>query len=358
MEQRPMNRRDFGRAAVGAAGLAGVAAAPAAVPAKVEGDLKIGLYSITYLGAWYRGDALTLEQVIDRARKFGYDGVEIDGKRPHGNPLDLPKWKCRDLRRYAEGQGIDIYAIAANNDLSSPIPEQREAAILYMRELLRMAANMQVKLVRVFCAWPGITLLPRGGARYDLAFKFWGAAHNDFSEQQTWDWCREGLKEVTRYAADHDITLALQNHPPVIRGYRDVLKMIKEVGAPNLKVCFDARLEQEMTPEDVLRATRELGPLQVLNHYGNEYDEVDGKVVRKEEELAEPQVAGLLEIGYKGYMGFELCHTLPLVDGHTVGIDFVDKNARLAAKSMREMVAEAKKKRAAVLNRARSRTAG
>ncbi|MBI3697300.1 MAG: sugar phosphate isomerase/epimerase, partial [Acidobacteria bacterium] len=47
--------------------------------------MKIGLYSITYLGVWYRGPALTLEQLIDRARKYGYDGVEIDGKRPHGN---------------------------------------------------------------------------------------------------------------------------------------------------------------------------------------------------------------------------------------------------------------------------------
>jgi sugar phosphate isomerase/epimerase len=343
-ESRTMNRRDFARAAAASAALLGAARLPAAETQ--EADLKIGLYSVTYLGAWYRGDALTLEQVIDRAKTFGYDGVEIDGKRPHGDPLDLPKWKCRDLRRYAEGRGIDLYAIAANNDFSSPIPECREAAILYMRELLRMAADMQVKLVRVFCAWPGVTLIPGGGARYDVAWKIWGASHRECSEEQTWDWCRDGLKEVARYASDHDITLALQNHPPVIRGYRDVLKMIKEVGAPNLKVCFDARLEQEMKPADVLRATREIGSLQVLNHYGNEYDEVNGEIVRKEEELAGPQVAGLLEIGYRGYMGFELCHTLPVVGGQTVGIDYVDKNARLAARSMRELVAETKKKRA------------
>ena len=343
-EHRRMNRRDFAIAAAATAVVSGARRLSAA--ARPESDLKIGLYSITYLGVWYRGDALTLEQVIDRAKKFGYDGVEIDGKRPHGDPLDLPQWKCRDLRRYAESQGIDLYAVAANNDFSSPVAEHREAAILYMRELLRMTADMQIKLVRVFCAWPGVTTMPDGGGRYDVAGKIWAAAHQDFSEQQAWDWCREGLKEVSRYAADHDITLALQNHPPVIHGYLDVLRMIKDVGAPNLKVCFDARLEQEMKPDDVLRATREIGPLQVLNHYGNEYDEVNGQLIRKNEELAAPQVAGLLDIGYKGYMGFELCHTLPLAGGQTVGIEFVDKNARLAARSMREMVAEAKKKRA------------
>ena len=52
--------------------------------------MKIGLYSITYLGLWYRGEELTLPEMITRAKEYGYDGIEIDGKRPHGNPLDWP----------------------------------------------------------------------------------------------------------------------------------------------------------------------------------------------------------------------------------------------------------------------------
>ncbi len=52
---------------------------------------------------------------------------------------------------------------------------------------------------------------------------------------------------------------------------------------------------------------------------------------------------GLQDIGYKGYAGFELCHPLPIVDGKTVGLDFVDKNAQLAAEYMRGIMAEAKK---------------
>jgi sugar phosphate isomerase/epimerase len=341
--QKTMNRRGFVQAATAAA--SALAAAPLSAAAKPDAGPKIGLYSVTYLGVWYRGDALTLEQVIDRAKKFGYDGVEIDGKRPHGDPLDWPTWKCRDIRRYAEGRGIDLYAVAGNNDFSSPIPEHREAAILYMRELLRMAADMQIPLVRVFCGWPGVTKVPEGGARYDVAGQIWASAHKEFSAEQTWDWCRAALQETARYAGDHGITLALQNHPPVIGSYRDMLRMVKEVGTPNFKVCFDARLEQEMNPADVLRATREIGSLQVLNHYGNEYEEVDGKIVRKWEELAVPKVEALFDIGYNGYMGFELCHTLPVTNGQTVGIEFADKNALLAARSMRELVVETRKKR-------------
>jgi sugar phosphate isomerase/epimerase len=309
-------------------------------------EIKVGLYSITYLGVWYRGGALTVEQVIDRAKRFGYDGVEIDGKRPHGNPLDLPKKRCDEIRKHAEGQGIELYAVAANNDFSSPIPEQREAQILYVRELIRATADLGSKILRVFMAWPGVTLLPEGGGRYDLAKANWKHLHESFSEEQTWSWVREGLAETARYAADHGVTLALQNHAPVVKSYRDCLRMVREINSPALKICFDARLEKEMNAEEVQAATVEVGALQILSHFGGEYDEdADGiKVTGGEPCLAE--VLGLLETGYRGYFGYELCHPLPVVDGQTVGIDFTDKNTRLALQYMRGVIAEAKRLRA------------
>jgi len=42
-------------------------------------------------------------------------------------------------------------------------------------------------------------------------------------------------------------------------------------------------------------------------------------------------------IGYQGYLGYELCHQLLVVDGQTVGIEFAHKNAELAAEFMREI---------------------
>src|SRR5688500_3863197 len=72
--------------------------------------MKLGFYSITYLGVWYQGPALTLDELIERAARFGYDGIEIDGKRPHGNPLDWPSARCRDLQLRAQDAGVEIYA--------------------------------------------------------------------------------------------------------------------------------------------------------------------------------------------------------------------------------------------------------
>ena len=69
--------------------------------------MKLGLYSITYLGLWYRGEALSLPEMIARAKKYGYDGIEIDGKRPHGNPMDLPRGPCLELRADARDAGVE-----------------------------------------------------------------------------------------------------------------------------------------------------------------------------------------------------------------------------------------------------------
>jgi sugar phosphate isomerase/epimerase len=310
--------------------------------------VKVGLYSITYLGVWYRGAALTLEALIDRARQYGYAGVEIDGKRPHGNPLDLRHERCVELRRRAEDAGIEIYAVAANNDFASPIPEHRESQLVYLSELIRMTASLGAPVLRVFAAWPGVTLMPNGG-RYDVARKIWRTTNEALTSEETWDACRSALVESARLAAAHGVTLALQNHAPVIDSPADMLRMIREVDSPFLKACLDAPLAKKQQVVDMRGAVREVGSLQVLTHFGGEYDrQPDGSVrsyVRQADGSLTPEdfysefVRGLAEIGYDGYIGYELCHPLPAIDGVTVGLDFADANAQLAAEYMRALIA-------------------
>ena len=91
--------------------------------------MKLGLYSITYLGLWYRGEALPLGDMIRRAKEYGYDGIEIDGKRPHGNPLDWPTSRCRELRSQADGQSHTV-----GNGLLFPSGIPRESVRIQITE--------------------------------------------------------------------------------------------------------------------------------------------------------------------------------------------------------------------------------
>ena len=230
---------------------------------------KLGLYSITFAGIWYRGNPLTLEELIERARKYGYDGIEIDGKRPHGNPLDMPKSRCRELRSLADGQGIEIHAVAANNDFSSPIPEHRECQILYLRELIQMTADLGAKILRVFLAWPGVTRHPQIG-QYSISKHLWAVAHQQFSAEETWAWCRDGLVESARYAGEEGVTLALQYCSSHRRSSRRAANG-REVNSPHLKVCLDSPMMPDKSPETIRQAALDVGSLQVLSHFGGEY---------------------------------------------------------------------------------------
>ena len=189
-----------------------------------------------------------MEELIQRAKTYGYEGIEIEGKRPHGCPLDWPKSRCLDFRKRVADSGLVITGVAADNDFSSPISEHRESQLANVRELIRMTSNLDAKILRVFLAWTGATPLPDGGGRYDIAQKIWSFTHEHFSEEQTWAWCREGLVEAARIAGDHGVTLALQNHKPIITNYQQVLRMVREVASPHLKICLDAPLMEKKDP--------------------------------------------------------------------------------------------------------------
>ncbi len=329
--------------------------------AAAAADIKVGLYSITYLGLWYRGEALTVEDLVRRAREYGYQGVEIDGKRPHGCPLLWPRERCRRFRQFARDQGVVLCGVAANNDFSSPIPEHREAQLAWVRDLIRMTADLGAGILRVFLAWPGATKAPEGGGRYDIAQRIWDAAHQDVPEEQAWEWCRHCLIEAARYAGDYGVTLALQNHRPIITNYRQMLQMIREVGSPYLKACLDAPILERKDPEYVRQAVLDTGALQVQSHFGGEYErpKPDGPILRAavrrqpdgryerqgyedmHNDYYLPFVRALIDIGYRGFINYELCHPLPVVQGRTVGIEFVDASARLAAEYMRGIIARA-----------------
>lgn len=336
--ENSMNRRQFVTTSLAAtAGLIAGAGTLSCSPQK-KSDIKVGLYSITFLGLWYKGKAMPLEEMVKKARKWGYTGIEIDGKRPHGNPLDWPLKRCKEFKKMANGEGIDIFGVAANNDFSSPVPEHRECQIAYVKELIRMTSDLGAKTLRMFLAWPGVTLHPQV-AKYDIAKDIWNFAHEKFSAEETWAWCRDAMAECVKYAADAGVILALQNHKPVIDDYPDVLRMVKEINSPWLKVSLDAPIMNEKTEEYIRTAAFAVGDLQVLSHFGGEYERgADGKVTGQD--FYRYFVQAMHEINYQGYLSYELCHPLPVVDGETVGIEFAEKNAMLAAEFMNSIISE------------------
>lgn len=203
--------------------------------------MKVGLYSITYLGIWYEGPALKVKEFIHKAKELGFDGIELDGKRPHANPMDLDQRARDDIREECERLGLEIPAIASNNDFSSPVPEHRECQLLMVRQQARLAADLGARVVRLFAAWPGVTYRD-GLALYEEARQGWERAYPDVPRLERWRLVRECLEEAAAIGEEYGVVMALQNHAPIIRHYQDTLDLVREVSSPWLRVCLDAPL--------------------------------------------------------------------------------------------------------------------
>jgi sugar phosphate isomerase/epimerase len=265
-----------------------------------------------------------------------------------------------------------IGAVSANNDFSSPIPEQRESQLADVKDLIRMTSDMNGKSLRVFFAWPGVTQNVGGGSRYDIAQDAWAFVHKNFSDEQTWDWCREGLGEAAKIAGDYGVTLALQNHKPVLKTYHDAIRMVKEVNSPYLKLCLDAPIMENHDPAYLRQAVMDAGSLVVHSHYGGEFvrQQPNGPILRpaitgtfgggyerkgyEKEDIYLPFFKALLETGYHGYIGYELCHPLPIVNGELVGMDFVDSNTQLGLEYIKGVIGQAKREVESELRRSQT----
>ncbi len=309
--------------------------------------MKVGLYTISLSGGYYDGPPVPLLEIIRQARDWGYEGIELEAKRPHGNPMDLDERQRREIVQEARQAGVELCAVASYNDFSSPIEEHRQNELLMVREQIRLAADLGAPLLRVFAAWSGVTR--RDGkitydlARYNIDHRFPGT-----TQLERWTFVRDTLAEACRIAEAHGITLALQNHEPIIHSHEDVLDFIDEIGSPALKVCLDFPIMKDKSDEAVRRAVREVGPLMVHSHFGGEYDESpDGPggvpVPRRVGRRGPPPASYatfLGEIkaqGYRGYLCYELCH--PCLIGHRhFGLDEAFNQVRRAARFMRHAI--------------------
>jgi sugar phosphate isomerase/epimerase len=312
--------------------------------------MKIGIYSITYRGVWYKGEALDVFQLARLAKSQGWEGLELDTERPHAAPMDMSADDRKRLRDLAGELGLPLSAVSPNCDLSSPVPSRQEAVICYVRECIKLARDLGALICKIFAAWRGITLHDGIGS-YDLTY-----SHDPypFWKEDRRRYVVAAIRELAQVAGDCGVTLAVQNHgPDIVNNYKDTLALIRDVGSPHFKACMDINIEDE--PESAERA-REIvkasGKLQVHSHVNGEFvRDAGGRVVLAGAGYFDQKFWGrkvaypayfdaLAEAGYEGFLDWEFCHPA-MENGKFAGIEYVHNQTRLALEYMRTLRADA-----------------
>jgi sugar phosphate isomerase/epimerase len=315
--------------------------------------MKTALHSVSYAGVWPGQVCLGLEAIIEKARRFGFDGLMLMAKRPHASPLDLDAPRRKELRALLEDAGLSLACLAAYNDFTAgaerPDVPLLEAQIVYIEQLARLAADLGGNLVRVFT----------------------GYEHPALSHSQSWQRCVAGLKDAARRAADSGVTLAVQNHHDIANHHDALLELLSEIDEPNCQAAFDA-WAPALQGADLAEAVRKLGSRIVHTTVA---DYVRRPRFRYESSLvnflpqppavsAVPMGQGIVnypaffkalsEVGYNGFAAYEMCS--PLRGGGSE--DNLDRCARRFLEYMTELSSELpgrRKRGAAKERRARPR---
>lgn len=274
--------------------------------------IKKCLHSVSYAGLW-RGQAkLNVDEFLEKAKQLGFDGVMLMAKRPHVSPLDYDADARKALQRKIEDLGLKLVCLAGYTDFTAGIDKADipnvEIQAAYVGELTRLARDLGTDMVRIFTGYE------RPGVPFDKQFAL----------------VVEGLKLAGKQAAEYGVTLAVQNHHDIASHHEMMYWLLKEVDMPNVKAAFDPWTPtlQGMSPEQIREAVLKMKPFIVHTtaaqyvqlprfHYEHDFTNFsqDQSLIR-----AVPIDRGIIdyktffnalkEIGYQGYIAYEMCAIL------------------------------------------------
>jgi len=274
--------------------------------------LKTCLHSISYAGIWRGQATLSVEEFLVKTKQFGYDGIMLVAKRPHLSLLDYDAQARKRLRARIDELGLKLVCLAAYTDFTAGIDKAGiphvEIQAAYVGELARMAADLGTNMIRIYTGYE------RPNIPYDKQYAT----------------VVDGLKLAGQQAAKYGITLAIQNHHDIALHHEAMYWLLNEVNLPNVKAAWDAWSPtlEGLSKEEIRQSIQKMKPFivhtttaQYIRHPRFQYSlELTNYLKGEAVERALPMgpglvdydsfITGLKEIGYQGYIAYEMCEVL------------------------------------------------
>ncbi|QHW31821.1 sugar phosphate isomerase/epimerase [Paenibacillus rhizovicinus] len=238
------------------------------------------MFKYSYNALVYYGEAL--QASVERLARFGYDAVELVG--------EPGEYDFGQVRALTADYGLEVSSICsifnAERDLGHPDAGVRARAVAYVREVAEMAAEIGA---------PTIIAAPVANMRIrELG-----------SREDEWNWAVEGIRSAGEYAASLGVNLCIEAwnrfESYMLNRLDQAEAMRREVGLPNVGIMGDT-FHMNIDETDIAEAIRENGDALLHIHLADSNRAAPGEGHTD----FEPIIRTLRDIGYKGYLTFEL----------------------------------------------------
>ncbi len=284
------------------------------VPTGNSQDFKVKtcLHSIGYSGLW-RGQALlTVDEFLVKAKELGYDGVMLMAKRPHLSIVDYDKEARKKLKKRIEDLGLTLVGLAGYSDFTAGIDKpgipHTEIQAAYIGQLAELANDLGTKMVRIFTGYE------RPGIPFDRQYAT----------------VVEGITLAAREAQKYGVTLVIQNHHDIAIHHDAMYWLLKEINMPNVMAGWDAWSPtlEGLSKEEIRESVIKMKPYLVNTiaadyvtlpryHYESQLTNyTEDKPIMRASAMGEGIIdyelfiGTLKEIGYQGYLVYEMCEVL------------------------------------------------
>lgn len=274
-----------------AAAAATAAAAHPAPAARRKTHIGVSTYSFWQ---FYRPAYRDAAACIDLAAEMGFDGVEILLRQIGENPDHALVTK---LKRRAFVNGLCLMGLSTHQTFLTPDADKRKRNVDLTKNQIEVAARLGIPTMRVNTGTWGTSgsfdkLMANKGVEPPVA---------GYTDEDGYKWCIDALGECAKAAEKAGVVLGLENHWGLGRTPEGLLRIVRAVGSPWLKVTLDTgnfladpydKLEQ-VAPEAVL--------VQAKTYYGGGlWYTLDLDYDRIARLLAKHKYAGWVSLEFEG----------------------------------------------------------
>ncbi len=288
--------------------------------------VKTCLHSVSYMGIWRGQATLSVDEFLVKAKQLGFDGVMLAAKKPHVSLIDYDDAARVKLRARIKELGLELVCLAGYCDFTAGVDKagipNTEIQAIYIGELARLARDLGTNMVRVYTGYE------RPDVPYDKQYAL----------------VVDGLKMAGKIASQYGVTLAIQNHHDIALHHDAMRWLLGEINLPNVKAAFDcwSPTLEGLSSEEIKKAIYTMKPYIVhtttadykeLPRFKYEINQTNYTKLQSQMR-AVPIGEGFLdyktfintlkEIGYQGYITYEMCEVL---DGGG-SIENLDKAAK------------------------------
>ena len=241
----------------------------------LPGKTKISLNAYSFNKPLLSGE-MTVPDMLDYAAQTGFEGVDLTGYYFPGYPVVPSDEYIYDIKRKAFRLGIEICGTGIRNDLSKVSASEREEEKKRIKEWVVVASKLGAQTLRIF-------------------------AGNNIPEGYTWEqaaaWISADIKECARFAGEHGVVLALQNHNDFLKTADEVEKLLKMIDSQWVGLMLDIGCYRTDPFAEIEQTIKHAVTWQV-----KEEMYIDNKVVKTDIGKLKAIIS---RSGYRGYLPIE-----------------------------------------------------